>query len=69
MVNDWSYRYTRPRSEVHYERYGTTAVPPRRGLGGRYLGNPRFNLNSSVNWVIFGAIAVGLGLVYLSSRK
>ena len=65
MVNDWSYRYDKPRSEVHYERYGTTEVPARRGMGG----NPGFNLNSSVNWVIVGALAVGLGLVYFSSRK
>lgn len=36
---DYSYRYGVPREEVHLARYGVTAVPPRRGMGGAAIGD------------------------------
>lgn len=33
-MSDYSWFYGKPRSQVHYERFGTTAVPPRKYLRG-----------------------------------
>jgi len=76
MVDDWSYRFGRPRSQVHYDRFGTTAVPPRQyRFGGRrfLLGQgtglgrgQRAGLTTDSGWII-GAIL--LGLLILGSKK
>ena len=76
MVDDWSYRFGMPRSQVHYERFGTRAVPPRQyRFGGRrfLLGQEtglgqgrRAGLTGGSGWII-GAIL--LGLLILRSKK
>jgi len=63
-MSDWSYRYGKPRSQVHYERYGTTSVPARRGKGGSSLGNP-----NSINLFILGAIFFAGIVTFLASKK
>jgi len=61
-MSDYSYYYGRPRSEVHLERYGTTAVPPRQYLrGGRRAG-----LEGESNWIL---IAGAFLLLYMITKK
>ena len=60
---DWSYRYNKPRSQVHYERYGNTNVPPRRGMGGANLG-----VTDSSGFWILAAVAGVIVLNYLLKK-
>lgn len=74
MVNDWSYFHGMPRSQVHYQRFGTRAVPPRQyRFGGRrfMLGQGTglgrgAGLTTGSGWII-GAVL--LGLLILRSKK
>jgi len=61
-MSDWSYRYRKPRAEVHEARYGTTEVPQRRGAGG---------LTTSTSGAATALIALGAGLalIGLSLRR
>ena len=59
-MSDWSYRKGMPRSQAHYEMYGTYNVPARRGMGGVALTNG----NSSWVWLL-GLVA----LLMLASKK
>lgn len=58
-MSDWSYKYGKPRSEVHEARYGTTATPPRRGRGGA--------LAISNSGLAVALIAAGVGLAALGA--
>ena len=55
VVSDWSYRYGKPRSEVHEARYGTTETPPRRGMAGAM----------AVNGASLGLVSIGSGLLVI----
>jgi len=63
-MSDWSYRYNKPRSEVHLERYGNTNVPLRRGLGGSNLA-----VTDSSGFWILAAIGGLLALNYLMKKS
>ena len=62
-MSDWSYRYGRPRSEVHEARYGTTEVPLRRGAGGAKAMS--ISSNSAIAFIALGVGVVVLGAVLL----
>jgi len=61
-MSDWSYRYGKPRAEVHEARYGSAEAPLRRGLGGLALPP-----NGASTALI--AIGAGLALIGLSLRR
>lgn len=65
MADDWSYKYGKPRSQVHYERYGSRSVPARKGKAG--------NPSNPVNWVVIisgvAAILSGLVMIYEGVRQ
>jgi len=62
MDNNFSYYYGMPRSQVHLDRYGTTAVPPRQYR----MGGGRAGLEGESNWLL---IAGALLLLYLITKK
>ena len=64
-MDDYSYKYGMPRSEVHLARYGVTAVPPRRGMGGATIGD-----GIPVVPILAVAGAIGLAaLIYWYSKR
>ena len=71
-MSGYSYRFGKPREQVHYERYGSRDVPVRRGLGGN-PGNPVGNPKLSVNWVAvisgLAAILSGIVMIYEGTRS
>lgn len=67
-MSNWSWFYQRPRSEVHYAKYGTRAVPSRQyRFGGRRFtaAGQRMGLDTGSIWVVLAV----LGLLYLASKK
>ena len=59
-MSDYSYRYGRPRAEVHELRYGTTEVPARRGAGGARA------MSVSSNAAV-ALLALGVGIALLGA--
>ena len=61
MAEDWSYRYGKPRAEVHYEKYGAGEAPARRG-----------GSTQSVNWILVatgvGAVISGIAMIWVGAR-
>lgn len=63
-MSDWSYRHNKPRSQVHYEKYGSSVTPTRRGMGGSRLGNP----NSIGLWLLASVLGT-MVVTYLLRKK
>ena len=62
-MSDWSYRYDKPRSQVHYEKYGSSVTPVRRGMGGSGLG-----LSNSIGLLVLAAVAGTIVITYLLKK-
>lgn len=61
---DWSWKYGKPRSEVHFERYGNTDVPARRGMGGA----KQMGTGSTGFWILVAVVIAGIVTYVLTPR-
>lgn len=63
-MSDWSYKYGKPRSEVHYSRYGSKSVPAKKGKAG--------NPGTPINWLVIisgvAAILSGIVMIYEGTK-